>query len=127
MADWTLMTLQLRGKTRRFVQSSLLRQDPGPLLERRKGDCNRCGACCKILFRCPFLATDAEGQYTCRIYEKRFAQCRLYPLHAGDLLELEGQCSYTFAAEPSLAELSRPAPVERPPAAPAVLRGPALE
>jgi hypothetical protein len=127
MADWTLMTVQLRGKTRRFVQSSLLRQDPGPLLERRKGDCNRCGACCKILFRCPFLATDAEGQYTCRIYEKRFAQCRLYPLHAGDLLELEGQCSYTFEGEPSLAEPSRPVPVERPPAAPAVLGGPALE
>ena len=50
---------------------------------------------------CPFLGTDAEGQYTCRIYDKRFAQCRLYPLHAADLRELEGQCSYTFEAEPS--------------------------
>ena len=39
MADWTLMTLQLRGKTRRFVQSSLLRQDLGPLLAKRKGEC----------------------------------------------------------------------------------------
>ncbi len=101
MADWTLMTLQLRGKTRRFVQSTLLRQDPEPLLAKRRGECNRCGACCKILFRCPFLGTDADGQYTCRIYEKRFAQCRLYPLHAADLRELEGQCSYTFEAEPA--------------------------
>jgi uncharacterized protein len=101
MADWTLVTLQLRGKTRRFVQSSLLRQDTDALLARRHGECNRCGACCKILFRCPFLGTDAEGQYTCRIYEKRFAQCRLYPLHTKDLLELQGQCTYTFEPEPS--------------------------
>jgi uncharacterized cysteine cluster protein YcgN (CxxCxxCC family) len=114
MADWTLMTLQLRGKTRRFVQASLLRQDSEPLLAKRGGECNRCGACCKILFRCPFLGTDADGQYTCRIYDKRFAQCRLYPLHSADLLELEGQCSYTFAAEPS-------------PSAPPVLSEPALE
>ena len=101
MADWTLMTLQLRGKTRRFVQSSLLRQDTAGLLARRHGECNRCGACCKILFRCPFLGTDEEGQYTCRIYEKRFAQCRMYPLHTKDLLELQGQCSYTFETEPA--------------------------
>ena len=101
MADWTLVALQFKGKTRRFVQASLLRQDPEPLLAKRRGECNRCGACCKILFRCPFLGTDAEGQYTCRIYEKRFAQCRLYPLHAADLRELEGQCSYSFEAEPS--------------------------
>ena len=100
MADWTLMTLQLRGKTRRFVQSTLLRQDAEPLLAQRRGECNRCGACCKILFRCPFLGTDAEGQYTCRIYEYRFAQCRLFPLHAADLREVE-QCSYTFDPEPA--------------------------
>jgi Fe-S-cluster containining protein len=96
MADWKLMTLQLRGKTRRFVQSTVLHQDAEPLLAKRQGECNRCGACCKILFRCPFLGTDADGQYTCRIYDQRFAQCRLYPLRAADLRELEGQCSYTF-------------------------------
>jgi Fe-S-cluster containining protein len=90
---------QLRGKIRRFVQAKLTTQDTEALLARRRGDCNRCGACCKILFRCPFLGTDADGQYTCTIYEKRFAQCRLYPLHARDLLEVE-ECSYTFASEP---------------------------
>ncbi len=76
------------------------------LLAKRRGECNRCGACCKILFRCPFLGTDAEGQYTCRIYETRFAQCRLFPLHARDLLELGQECSYTFGED------SRSAPSE---------------
>jgi Fe-S-cluster containining protein len=100
MADWTLMTLQVRGKVRRFVQANVLREDTDALLSRRKGDCNRCGACCKILFQCPFLGTDAEGQYTCRIYDQRFAQCRLFPLHAEDLRELGEQCSYSFEGEP---------------------------
>lgn len=109
MADWTLVTLQMKGKARRFVQANLMRQDTGELLSRRHGECNRCGACCKILFRCPFLGTDEEGQYTCRIYEKRFGQCRLFPLHAKDLLELGEECSYSFEAEPSL-----PAPVTLP-------------
>ncbi len=103
MADWTLVTLQLRGKARRFVQASLMRQDTDALLAKRHGECNRCGACCKILFKCPFLGTDDEGQYTCRIYDKRFAQCRLYPLHAKDLSELRGQCSYTFESQPAVA------------------------
>lgn len=100
MPDWTLVTLQLRGKVRRFVQAKLVQQDNEALLAKRRGECNRCGACCKILFRCPFLGTDSEGQYTCRIYERRFSQCRLFPLHAADLRELEQECSYTFEAEP---------------------------
>jgi len=102
MGDVALMALQARGKIRRFIQAKLMTQDVEALLAKRKGECNRCGACCKILFRCPFLGTDAEGQYTCQIYEKRFAQCRLFPLHAADLREVE-QCSYTFEQEPALA------------------------
>jgi Fe-S-cluster containining protein len=111
MPNWTLMTLQLRGKTRRFVQLSLLHQDTEATLAKRHGECNRCGACCKILFRCPFLGTDAEGQYTCRIYDKRFASCRIYPLHAGELREIEGECSYTFETEPAQQEV---APLPQP-------------
>jgi hypothetical protein len=97
MSDWIVLR-QATGKVRRFVQAKVLKEDPAPLLARRQGECNRCGACCKILFRCPFLATDAQGQYTCRIYETRFAQCRLFPLHPADLLEVE-ECSYSFTPE----------------------------
>ena len=100
MSDWMQVSLQLRGKARRFVQSSVLREDTDSLLAKRSGECNRCGACCKILFRCPFLGTDDEGQYTCRIYSTRFSQCRLFPLRAADLRELGEECSYTFEAEP---------------------------
>jgi hypothetical protein len=108
MADVALMGIQLRGKLRRFVQAKLTVQDTDALLSRRQGDCNRCGACCKILFRCPFLGTDAEGQYTCRIYEQRFSQCRLFPLHPQDLREVE-ECSYTFAEAPAASTEPLPA------------------
>jgi hypothetical protein len=104
MADVALMSLQLRGKLRRFVQSTVLREETDGLLAQRQGECNRCGACCKILFRCPFLGTDAAGQYTCRIYEQRFAQCRLFPLRSRDLLEVQ-ECSYTFVSDPQPAPL----------------------
>jgi len=105
VADWSRVALQLTGKARRFVQASVLREDTAPLLLKRQGECNRCGACCKILFRCPFLGTDAEGQYTCRIYDQRFAQCQLFPLRPADLRELGEECSYTFVEEgaPALA------------------------
>ena len=99
MPNLALMAVQARGKVRRFIQAKFLGQDTAALLEKRQGDCNRCGACCKILFRCPFLGTDPEGQYICRIYDKRFAQCRLFPLHARDLRELGEQCSYEFEGE----------------------------
>ncbi len=111
MANVTLMALQARGKVRRFIEAKLLSEDTEALLAQRKGECNRCGACCKILFRCPFLGTDAGGHYTCKIYEHRFEQCRLFPLHARDLLELEEQCSYTFEAE----EATAAAPLAAPP------------
>ena len=100
MADFALITLQARGKVRRFIQAKFMRQDTDALLARRQGECNRCGACCKLVFRCPFLGTDADGQYTCRIYERRFEQCRLYPLHAADLREV-AECSYTFVTDPA--------------------------
>lgn len=108
MADLSKMMLQAGGKLRRFVQAKVIKQDTEALLARRQGDCNRCGACCKILFRCPFLAEDGEGAYTCRIYEKRFSQCRLFPLHPQDLREVD-ECSYTFASEGAAAPTPDPA------------------
>lgn len=112
MADLALKALQLRGKVRRFIQVNIIREDTQALLARRKGECNRCGECCKLVFRCPFLGTDADGQYTCRIYEKRFAQCRMFPLHVEDLREVT-QCSFSFDAQPApLTPLSVPDAVQ---------------
>ena len=107
MPGLSFVAMQVRGKLRRYVQANLIEQDHDSLAARRQGECNRCGACCKIVFRCPFLGTDEQGEYTCRIYEQRFAQCRLFPLHARDLLEVP-ECSFTFPDDPRPAS-QRPA------------------
>jgi uncharacterized cysteine cluster protein YcgN (CxxCxxCC family) len=108
MTDLAFKSIQLQGKLRRFFQASILREDTEPLIAKRQGECNRCGECCKIVFRCPFLGEDKPGEYTCRIYEHRFAQCQRFPLRARDLREVKA-CSYTFpdADLPSAAPAAR--------------------
>jgi hypothetical protein len=66
------------------------------IAEDRKGDCHRCGACCELVLKCPFLGKDAQNLPYCRVYgELRPNNCRNYPIDAVDS-EIE-QCGYTFA------------------------------
>ena len=92
---------QAVGKVRRFIRANIYTRENEQLLARREGECTRCGACCKILYRCPFLV-EAAGQeagkteYSCAIYGRHFNQCRIYPLVPADLKEVEEPCGYTF-------------------------------
>ena len=89
------MLIQLRGKVRRAVVGTMLTEEDRAVIARaRQGQCNRCGACCKILFRCPFLVED-EGAFTCSVYDHRPPSCRLFPMVPTDLGEVE-QCAITF-------------------------------
>ena len=91
---------QAVGKVRRFFRASVYTRKNEELLSLRRGECTRCGACCKILIRCPFLVEHPEKgpgeMYSCSIYGSRFNQCRLYPIVPRDLLEVEEECGYTF-------------------------------
>ncbi len=95
MPDLERMTRQARGKMRRFVQARLAPEDVAARAALRQGECDRCGECCKILFRCPFLAKDAQGEHACRIYRWRFLSCRHFPVDPRDLSEV-CKCSYSF-------------------------------
>jgi hypothetical protein len=65
------------------------------IAETRQGECHRCGACCELVHRCPFLGRDAQNLPYCRVYgELRPANCRTYPLDATDS-EIEN-CGYSF-------------------------------
>ena len=90
--------LQLRGKIRRYFRSNIYTSDNEQLLAQRKGECTRCGACCKILLKCPFLE-ESEGEYNCSIYGNHFAQCRIFPLVPKDLEEIEEPCGYYFESD----------------------------
>ena len=96
---------QAVGKVRRFFLANIYTRNNEALLARRQGECTRCGACCKILIRCPFLIEKPENQpgdiYSCGIYGRHFNQCRIYPIVPKDLLEVEEPCGYTFTVTPS--------------------------
>lgn len=91
---------QVQGKLRRFVSVNFRKQEVIAALALRRGECNRCGACCEILFRCPFLLKHDDGQTSCGIYEDRPNQCRNFPIEKRDLDEVRGQCSFYFIEKP---------------------------
>jgi hypothetical protein len=91
---------QAQGKLRRFVSANFRKDEVIASLSLRRGDCNRCGACCEILFKCPFLKKHHDGTTTCGIYEDRPNQCRLFPIEKRDLEEVRGSCSFYFIERP---------------------------
>ena len=91
---------QAQGKVRRFVSANFRKDEVIASLALRRGECNRCGACCEILFKCPFLKKHDDGTTTCGIYEDRPNQCRLFPIEKRDLQEVRGSCSFYFIEKP---------------------------
>ena len=98
--DAKLRAKQAQGKLRRFLRANFKKQEVIESLALRRGECNRCGACCEILFKCPFLKKHNDGTTTCGIYEDRPAQCRLFPIDKRDLEEVRGVCSFYFIEKP---------------------------
>jgi hypothetical protein len=65
------------------------------IIATRKGECHRCGLCCELVYKCPFLGRDAENLAYCRVYgDLRPANCKNYPFDSKDA-EID-QCGYTF-------------------------------
>ena len=91
---------QAQGKLRRFVNVRFRRQEVIAALALRRGDCNRCGACCELVFKCPFLKKYSDGTSTCGIYENRPNLCRLFPIERRDIEEVRGTCTYYFIEKP---------------------------
>jgi|SRR5215813_7702568 len=98
--DAKLRARQAHGKLRRFVNTNFRKQETIAALSLRRGECNRCGACCELLFKCPFLKKYQDGSSTCGIYENRPNSCRLFPIERRDLEEVRGTCSYYFIEKP---------------------------
>jgi hypothetical protein len=96
------------GATRRWVLSKIL---PDRILYRwkpyQRGGCNRCGACCKIVFRCPFYYED-QNTTACLIYtspKHAPPPCVVYPIDPIDLAEVQREvapepCPFYFEGQP---------------------------
>jgi hypothetical protein len=98
--DARLRARQAQGKLRRFVRQKFRKQELIEGLALRRGECNRCGACCELVFKCPFLKKQRDGSTICGIYENRPNQCRLFPTEQRDIQEVRGTCSYYFIEKP---------------------------
>src|SRR3954451_6102982 len=67
------------------------------IAETRQGDCHRCGLCCELIYKCPFLGRDSQSLPYCRIYgDLRPANCKNYPFD--DIDSEIDQCGFKFKA-----------------------------
>ncbi len=90
------------GKLRRSLLVALRKNTVVHSLERRRGECLRCGSCCKILFRCPYY-DDSNGRPLCTIYDDRPGVCGLFPIDERDVQDRDivnpfVRCGYRFEA-----------------------------
>jgi hypothetical protein len=75
-------------------------------LTKRQGECNHCGNCCEILFKCPFLIRLDDETSQCSIYDDRPNQCDAFPIDEKCLSDVDFDCTYTFGdAEGPLVEI----------------------
>jgi hypothetical protein len=95
------------GAARRWVLATVL---PDRILYRwkpyQRGGCNRCGLCCKIVFRCPFFVENEETT-ACMIYTTKHAvpPCVTFPIDPADLREVQREvapapCPFYFEGQP---------------------------
>jgi len=88
------------GKERRFY---LAHFRPGYVrrsLARRVGECNRTGACCRLMFTCPLLDI-RSNPVRCTIQEVKPKVCRLFPIDERDLedrdiIAPDTPCGFSF-------------------------------
>lgn len=105
------------GKVRRYYLITFRRAYVNASLARRTGECNRVGACCKLLYVCPFL-DESSGEPRCRNYNRRPGNCRIFPIDERDIAERDlvspcVSCGFSFMPAPA----STPAPpAHHPPA-----------
>jgi hypothetical protein len=81
LREFTSMGL---GKLRRAFLIAFRKKRVVEKLDRRRGACSRCGACCKIMFKCPAY-DETDGDPKCLIYNDRPGVCSLFPLDEKDL------------------------------------------
>ncbi len=100
-------SLHTWGALRRHVLATCL---PDNLAYRYKayqrGECNRCGLCCKIQFQCPFFIDEGAYNTRCSIYTTPHAPsaCLKFPLDPTDLKLLQREighaCTFYYEGAP---------------------------
>lgn len=77
---------QIWGTPRRFFLNVFRPGYVKASLAKRKGQCKRCGACCRLVVRCVHFYYD-KGLPACRIYKFRPPNCSNYPINQKDITD----------------------------------------
>ncbi|MBI4835188.1 MAG: YkgJ family cysteine cluster protein [Planctomycetes bacterium] len=93
-------TVLMWGKIRRMCIIYLTPRRTQEMLSQREGECQRCGACCKINFECPFLTNHTQAA-ACKLYDSRSKVCRYFPIDKRDIKDRNivfpgTKCGYSF-------------------------------
>ncbi len=88
------------GRLRRMYLATFRPAYVRESLGRRVGDCNRTGACCRLMFTCPILDVKSEP-VRCRIHAHKPSVCKLFPIDERDLRDRDiiapdSPCGYSF-------------------------------
>ena len=90
------LALAIAGKLRRAWSSAFGRRYIVEQHSRRRGGCQRCGSCCRLVFRCPFLTRQNE----CSIYGLvRPPSCVDFPIDARDVQDAGGRCGFSLPSD----------------------------
>jgi hypothetical protein len=88
------------GKVRRFYLGTFRKEYVRRSLQRRVGNCNRTGACCRLMFTCPMLDQRSDP-VRCSIHEIKPRNCNLFPIDERDLRDRDiiapdSPCGFSF-------------------------------
>ncbi len=110
----SVLSVHVRGKVRRLFQGTFRPGYVRRQLLLRRGQCLQCGRCCQLAYVCPAL--DCRNRL-CLVYRGyRPKNCRIFPVNAQDLADVEaagGTCGFRFVSD---AEASATTPPVRGPA-----------
>ncbi|MBI4567970.1 MAG: hypothetical protein HY719_06175 [Planctomycetes bacterium] len=91
----------LWGKARRWWLIRFRPRYVEEQMRRRRGQCDRSGACCKLFLVCPYL-DETTGTPYCVIHGEKPMNCRFFPIDERDLRDRDllaggAPCGYSFA------------------------------
>lgn len=96
----SVLSMHMRGKTRRFWLVNFRKGYVQRHLARRRGDCRQCGVCCALGYTCPTLHKGRQ----CMIYHGyRPKACCIFPVDERDIADVAaagGKCGYNFEKAP---------------------------
>ncbi|NOZ20559.1 MAG: hypothetical protein GXP25_05655 [Planctomycetes bacterium] len=88
------------GKARRFYYGVFNQDYITRSHARRRGECLRCGACCKLMIECGHL-DEINGVPACAKHKVKYKNCRIFPIDEADLADRDiiapgTKCGYYF-------------------------------